>query len=190
MSGADPLLFLLLCYFPSVHRLSLVAPLGAWMELTSRVWHPTKKEARFVEVKGPGDSLSETQKVWIDVLLSAGVPVEVCKVKAKIKGKADEEEDDNDEGEMKGGRGKKAAGVKRKSSGSEKSVSVQRTGKSQSLSRSQSRSQSQNGWKRVRNHDYGEDGEKDEVDEEDEEKGEFAYESGDEGKPEGKWEKR
>lgn len=36
-----------------------------------------------MEVKGPGDSLSETQKVWIDVLLSAGIPVEVCKVKAK-----------------------------------------------------------------------------------------------------------
>ncbi|KAK4689481.1 fanconi-associated nuclease 1, partial [Tremellales sp. Uapishka_1] len=47
------------------------------------VWDIEEKEARFVEVKGPGDSLSETQKVWIDVLLSAGVPVEVCRVKAK-----------------------------------------------------------------------------------------------------------
>ena len=28
-----------------------------------RVWHASKGEVRFVEVKGPGDSLSETQKV-------------------------------------------------------------------------------------------------------------------------------
>ncbi|OCF54335.1 fanconi-associated nuclease 1 [Kwoniella mangroviensis CBS 10435] len=48
------------------------------------VWNYEKKEARFVEVKGPGDSLSETQKVWIDVLLSSGIPVEVCRVKEKI----------------------------------------------------------------------------------------------------------
>lgn len=48
-----------------------------------RVWDYAKREARFIEVKGPGDSLSETQKVWIDVLLSAGIQVEVCKVKAK-----------------------------------------------------------------------------------------------------------
>lgn len=32
-------------------------------------------------MKGPGDVLSETQKVWIDVLLSAGVEVELCSVK-------------------------------------------------------------------------------------------------------------
>ncbi|WVQ82523.1 hypothetical protein IAT38_004652 [Cryptococcus sp. DSM 104549] len=47
------------------------------------VWNPETKEARFVEVKGPGDSLSETQKIWIDVLLSSGIPVEVCRVKAQ-----------------------------------------------------------------------------------------------------------
>jgi len=47
------------------------------------VWDYNEKVARFVEVKGPGDSLSETQKVWIDVLLSAGIQVEVCKVKSK-----------------------------------------------------------------------------------------------------------
>ena len=39
---------------------------------------------RFSEVKGPGDVLSETQKVWIDVLLSAGVDVELCSVKEII----------------------------------------------------------------------------------------------------------
>jgi len=52
-------------------------------KLMSSVWDYSEKIARFVEVKGPGDSLSETQKVWIDVLLSAGIQVEVCKVKAK-----------------------------------------------------------------------------------------------------------
>ncbi|WVF70226.1 hypothetical protein IAT40_005015 [Kwoniella sp. CBS 6097] len=47
------------------------------------VWDYANRDVRFVEVKGPGDSLSETQKVWIDVLLSSGIQVEVCKVKAK-----------------------------------------------------------------------------------------------------------
>ncbi|WVQ97668.1 hypothetical protein IAU59_004782 [Kwoniella sp. CBS 9459] len=47
------------------------------------VWDYANKDVRFVEVKGPGDSLSETQKVWIDVLLSSGIQVEVCRVKAK-----------------------------------------------------------------------------------------------------------
>jgi Fanconi-associated nuclease 1 len=41
---------------------------------------------------GPGDKLSETQKVWIDVLLSSGTKVEVCRVltseeKDRIEGK-------------------------------------------------------------------------------------------------------
>ncbi|KAL1408877.1 hypothetical protein Q8F55_005691 [Vanrija albida] len=47
------------------------------------VWNIDEKEVRFVEVKGPGDQLSETQRVWIDVLQSVGVPVEVCRVQAK-----------------------------------------------------------------------------------------------------------
>ena len=50
----------------SVHHISL--------------WNPTASTCKFSEVKGPGDSLSETQKVWIDVLLGAGIDVEVCKV--------------------------------------------------------------------------------------------------------------
>ncbi|GAB5587815.1 hypothetical protein Unana1_02715 [Umbelopsis nana] len=33
------------------------------------------------EIKGPGDTLSETQKVWIDLLINAGVEVELCHVK-------------------------------------------------------------------------------------------------------------
>ena len=41
------------------------------------VWRMEDKVVRFVEVKGPGDRLSETQKVWIDVLLRAGIEVQV-----------------------------------------------------------------------------------------------------------------
>ncbi|KAG8722482.1 hypothetical protein FRC08_001537 [Ceratobasidium sp. 394] len=44
------------------------------------IWNHAEKTCKFVEVKGPGDNLSETQKVWIDVLLGAGVDVEVCRV--------------------------------------------------------------------------------------------------------------
>ncbi|KAI0647353.1 VRR-NUC domain-containing protein [Trametes meyenii] len=44
------------------------------------VWNEERCEAKFVEVKGPNDSLQENQKVWIDVLLQAGQPVEVCHV--------------------------------------------------------------------------------------------------------------
>ncbi|TFY67939.1 hypothetical protein EVG20_g3751 [Dentipellis fragilis] len=40
------------------------------------LWHTEDKLCKFVEVKGPGDKLQENQKVWIDVLLRAGVPVE------------------------------------------------------------------------------------------------------------------
>lgn len=41
------------------------------------IWRMQDRVVRFVEVKGPGDRLSETQKVWIDVLLRAGVEVQV-----------------------------------------------------------------------------------------------------------------
>ena len=37
------------------------------------VWNHKKREAKFVEVKGPGDTLSETQKV--QAVLLAGIPV-------------------------------------------------------------------------------------------------------------------
>ena len=37
------------------------------------VWNHKKREAKFVEVKGPGDILSETQKV--QAVLVAGIPV-------------------------------------------------------------------------------------------------------------------
>lgn len=34
----------------------------------------------FSEVKGPGDTLSASQRVWIDLMLKVGIKVEVCKV--------------------------------------------------------------------------------------------------------------
>lgn len=44
------------------------------------VWRYSDKQVRFCEVKGPGDKLSDKQKLWIDVLLRAGLHVEVSKV--------------------------------------------------------------------------------------------------------------
>ncbi|KAM0792071.1 hypothetical protein ACM66B_004775 [Microbotryomycetes sp. NB124-2] len=44
------------------------------------IWKHEDKMCKFVEVKGPGDHLSETQKVWIDVLLNSDVQVELCHV--------------------------------------------------------------------------------------------------------------
>lgn len=44
------------------------------------VWNVEERKCRFVEVKSPNDHLSETQKVWISVMQSAGVDVEVCHV--------------------------------------------------------------------------------------------------------------
>ena len=38
--------------------------------------------ATLVEVKGPGDKLSEKQQAWIDVLLRSGAEVEVCHVES------------------------------------------------------------------------------------------------------------
>lgn len=32
-------------------------------------------------MKGPGDKLSETQKLWLDTLASLGIAAEVCYVK-------------------------------------------------------------------------------------------------------------
>lgn len=44
------------------------------------VWRFADKKVCFCEVKGPGDKLSDKQKLWIDVLLRAGLHVEVSKV--------------------------------------------------------------------------------------------------------------
>ncbi|KAJ1653903.1 hypothetical protein IWQ61_006071 [Dispira simplex] len=44
------------------------------------LWHPSKGTFKAVEVKGPGDTLSETQRIWIDTLMALGVEVELCRV--------------------------------------------------------------------------------------------------------------
>ncbi|KAI9494936.1 VRR-NUC domain-containing protein [Zychaea mexicana] len=44
-------------------------------------WDYEGKKCLFVEVKGPGDKLSETQKAWIDTLAGFNLAVEVCYVK-------------------------------------------------------------------------------------------------------------
>ncbi|KAL1922346.1 uncharacterized protein VTP21DRAFT_9885 [Calcarisporiella thermophila] len=45
------------------------------------LWNSDMNKAKMVEVKGPGDRLSEKQKNWIDVLLGAELEVEVCYVR-------------------------------------------------------------------------------------------------------------
>ncbi|KAL7265800.1 hypothetical protein RUND412_011673, partial [Rhizina undulata] len=42
------------------------------------LWNPEKKECMFSEVKSENDRLSDTQRLWIHVLSSAGVKVELC----------------------------------------------------------------------------------------------------------------
>ncbi|ORX54373.1 hypothetical protein DM01DRAFT_348229 [Hesseltinella vesiculosa] len=44
-------------------------------------WDVTNKKSLLVEVKGPSDTLSETQKLWLHTLSNMGIPVEVCHVK-------------------------------------------------------------------------------------------------------------
>ncbi|KAF8310540.1 hypothetical protein DL93DRAFT_1584990 [Clavulina sp. PMI_390] len=45
------------------------------------IWNHSTQSVKFVEVKGPGDTLMENQKVWIDAMLEAGIEVEVCHVR-------------------------------------------------------------------------------------------------------------
>ncbi|KAG2088829.1 uncharacterized protein F5147DRAFT_780837 [Suillus discolor] len=50
------------------------------------MWNADTGKCKFVEVKGPGNSLQENQKLWIDVLLRAGTAVELCSVHQQGKG--------------------------------------------------------------------------------------------------------
>ncbi|GAA5918614.1 hypothetical protein JCM6882_000834 [Rhodosporidiobolus microsporus] len=81
------------------------------------LWNPSARRVLFAEVKGPGDTLSETQKVWLDVLLAAaaasspdsqdgGVGVEVVRVVTSREG-ADESEDESGAEDGEGGGKKK-----------------------------------------------------------------------------------
>lgn len=47
------------------------------------VWNPVTNKAKAAEVKGPGDTLSPKQVVWLRELLALGVNCEVCRVTAK-----------------------------------------------------------------------------------------------------------
>ena len=44
------------------------------------IWKPEQQLCKFVEVKGPGDTPQENQKLWFDALLRADAAVEICKV--------------------------------------------------------------------------------------------------------------
>lgn len=61
------------------------------------------KSCIFIEVKGPGDHLSETQKVWNHVLLGAGIKVVLCSVKEFDYAEVEEnlEVEDEEEGRKK-----------------------------------------------------------------------------------------
>ncbi|KAL4876563.1 VRR-NUC domain-containing protein [Aspergillus karnatakaensis] len=47
------------------------------------IWSVEKQEVRFVEVKSVNDRLSDNQRLWIHVLLGAGVRVELCSAVAR-----------------------------------------------------------------------------------------------------------
>lgn len=49
------------------------------------LWDPRNNRVKAVEVKGPSDSLSGKQILWLDFFNSCGLPCEVCYVKAKTK---------------------------------------------------------------------------------------------------------
>lgn len=42
-----------------------------------------KEKVLFAEVKGPGDTLSAKQQLWLDFLVENGIPAEVCHVKGE-----------------------------------------------------------------------------------------------------------
>lgn len=47
------------------------------------LWHPEQQEVMFAEVKSENDRLSDTQRLWIHVLMGAGIRVELCLAVAK-----------------------------------------------------------------------------------------------------------
>ncbi|KKY25315.1 putative coiled-coil domain-containing protein mtmr15 [Phaeomoniella chlamydospora] len=47
------------------------------------LWHPEKRQVMFAEVKSENDRLSDTQRLWIHVLMGAGIQVELCHAVAK-----------------------------------------------------------------------------------------------------------
>lgn len=47
------------------------------------LWHPTRKEVMFSEVKSENDRLSDTQRLWIHVLTGTGIEVQLCNAVAR-----------------------------------------------------------------------------------------------------------
>ncbi|KAI9592881.1 VRR-NUC domain-containing protein [Syncephalis fuscata] len=45
------------------------------------LWKKNERICKFVEVKGPGDRLSETQKIWCNVFIQHNIDIEVCHVR-------------------------------------------------------------------------------------------------------------
>jgi hypothetical protein len=43
-------------------------------------WNPQNRTCSFVEIKGPGDSLSDRQRAWGEKLVAAGANMVVCHV--------------------------------------------------------------------------------------------------------------
>ncbi|XP_058794807.1 fanconi-associated nuclease 1-like isoform X2 [Phymastichus coffea] len=50
------------------------------------VWNKLIQKCKIIEVKGPGDILSEKQKLWLQYLQKIGIDVEVCHVQAFARG--------------------------------------------------------------------------------------------------------
>jgi Fanconi-associated nuclease 1 len=47
------------------------------------LWDSVNKEVKFSEVKSENDRLSDTQRLWIHVLMGAGIRVELCNAVAR-----------------------------------------------------------------------------------------------------------
>ncbi|KAJ2310564.1 hypothetical protein IWW54_003127, partial [Coemansia sp. RSA 2705] len=45
------------------------------------LWNEKTGQVMFAEVKGPKDKLSETQRDWLDILVTNHIDVEVCLVR-------------------------------------------------------------------------------------------------------------
>ncbi|GAA6045103.1 hypothetical protein NBRC10513_004905 [Rhodotorula toruloides] len=98
------------------------------------LWNPSTSRALFAEIKGPGDQLSETQKVWIDVLLGAGVGVEVVRV-VESKDMKEESAEDPSENE-EDGEDEESQKTKRKKAKKRRSSESNGTGRARSRSKS------------------------------------------------------
>jgi len=47
------------------------------------LWNPKTSQVMFSEVKSENDRLSDTQRLWIHVLVGSGIRVELCNAVAK-----------------------------------------------------------------------------------------------------------